>query len=281
MEKLLIIDGHNLLFQMFFGMPSRIVNKQGKAIHGTLGFVGALNKIMKLTVPTHVVVVFDGEHQNSRAEILPEYKANRIDYSEIPDNENPFSQLEDIYSALDFMGIRHYEEQEFEADDTIASYVITYSRNMRVIISSFDSDFFQLINDNVSVLRYRGDKTIICDTAYIQNKFGIFPEQYADFKSLTGDGSDNIKGAEKVGVKTAADLIKQFGNIQNVIRKADEIVKPRIRESVKSSANQLEKNLDLIKLKNNCRLRFEITALLYESSGFATNEILKAIGLYE
>jgi len=281
MKKLLIVDGHNLLFQMFFGMPSRIINKQGEPIQGVLGFVGALNKIIKLTEPTHVIVIFDGEHENERAEISPEYKANRVDYSEIPDEENPFSQLENIYSALDFMGIKHFEEQEYEADDVIASYAITYGDKMQIIISSFDSDFFQLINDNVSVLRYRGVKTVICDTAYVQEKFGIFPCQYADFKSLTGDNSDNIKGAEKVGVKTAAALINQFGSLQNVIRRADEIIKPSIKESVKRNAERLERNFDLIKLKNNALLKYEMDSLLYSNKGFSTIEILKEIMIYE
>ena len=74
MNKLLIVDGHNLLFQMFFGMPSRIINKDGKAIQGTLGFVGALLKIVRLTEPTHIVALFDGEHENERAALNAEYK---------------------------------------------------------------------------------------------------------------------------------------------------------------------------------------------------------------
>jgi len=266
---------------MFFGMPSRIVNKHGKAIHGVLGFVGALNRIIRLTSPTHILTVFDGQHENSRTEILPEYKANRIDYSEVPDDENPFSQLEEIYDALDFMNIRHFEADSLEADDVIASYAIAYGKNMRIVISSFDSDFFQLIDDNVLILRYRGDKTVICDTAYVQDKFGIFPGQYADFKSLTGDSADNIKGAEKVGVKTAAALINQFGSLDNVVNNADEIAKPHIRESILRSGDQLADNYKLIKLNDNCTPRFDIDALSYKSGHFTTKEVLTGIRLYD
>lgn len=206
MEKLLIIDGHNLLWQMFCGMPSRIMNEDGKAIHGTMGFIGALIRVRKMTEPTHIIVLFDGEHKNDRTELSADYKANRTDYSAISDDENPFSQqLEDVYTALDFMKIKHMEVTEFvEADDVISSYIHVYGKEMQIVISSSDSDFFQLIDDNVSILRYRGDNTVICDIKYIQNKYGVLPEQYADFKSLTGDNSDNIKGAEKVGIKTAA-----------------------------------------------------------------------------
>lgn len=99
MPRFLIVDGSNLLFQMFFGMPARIVNSQGKAIQGTLGFAGALLKIIRRVSPTHIVVIFDGEHENARSVLDPGYKANRPDYSEAAEEENPFSQLNDVYAA--------------------------------------------------------------------------------------------------------------------------------------------------------------------------------------
>jgi len=281
LKKLLIVDGHGLLFQMLFGMPSRIVNKHGKAIQGTLGFVGALKKIIYLIQPTHVIVIFDGEHENSRLEIDPDYKANRIDYSDVPDEENPFSQLEDIYAALDFMKIKYFETTEVEADDVIASYTITYRDNMEIVISSFDSDFFQLIGDNVSILRYRGKKTVICDALYIKDKYGILPEQYADFKSLTGDSSDNITGAKKIGVKTAALLINQFGSLRSIINNADVIEKAHIRESIVDSRSRLQNNYKLIKLENNTDLKFDLNDILYTNKDYTTNDILKGINLHQ
>ncbi|MEG2634121.1 MAG: 5'-3' exonuclease H3TH domain-containing protein [Oscillospiraceae bacterium] len=279
MNKLLIIDGSNLLFQMFFGMPARIINKDGKAIQGTLGFVGALLKIIRMTEPTHIVALFDGEHENERTELNADYKANRPGFIDVPEEENPFSQLPDIYTALDFLGIKHMETTDCETDDVVASYALSYGNNLKMVISSFDSDFFQLITDNVSVLRYRGEKTVICDTEYIKSKLGILPSQYADFKSLTGDNSDNIKGADKVGVKTAAQLINQFGKLENVLASADKIAKPSIRESVKQSTDRLQTNYKLIKLDNNACLPFEIDGLKHSYSGITTNEVLKGIGL--
>jgi DNA polymerase-1 len=278
-NKLLIIDGHNLLFQMFFGMPSRIVNKDGKAIQGILGFVGALIKMIKMVEPTHVAVLFDGEHENPRAELLDDYKANRIDYSEVPNADNPFSQLDDIYTALDCMGILHTEIAYGEADDAIAAYAYTYSGEIKIVIASFDSDFFQLINENVTVLRYRGDKTVLCDVDYVKAKFGILPEQYADFKALTGDSSDNIKGAEKVGVKTAATLLQQFGNLQAIIDRVDEIAKPSICEAVKRNTERLGMNYSLIKLGNTVEMPFTIGELKCVYSGVTTNEVLERIGV--
>ena len=124
-NRLLIVDGSNLLFQMFFGMPARIVNRQGKAIQGTLGFVGALLKIIRRTRPTHVVVLFDGEHESVRAQLNADYKANRADYSQTPEEETPFSQLPDVYAALGYLGIRYAETETCEADDWIAGYALT------------------------------------------------------------------------------------------------------------------------------------------------------------
>ncbi|MCL2421092.1 MAG: flap endonuclease [Defluviitaleaceae bacterium] len=277
--KLLIIDGHNLLFQMFFGMPTRIVGKKGQAIQGTLGFVGATIKMIKKVEPTHIVVLFDGEHDNLRTELSADYKANRIDYSDIPDADNPFSQLEDIYAALDCMGILHTEIVCAEADDVIAAYALTYGDKMEIVISSFDSDFFQLISDNVTVLRYRGDKTVLCDISFVQEKFGIPPSLYADFKALTGDTADNIKGADKIGPKTAAILLHQLGSLQGVIKNADLIKRQVIRESVIQSAERLKINYLLIKLASTVEMPFDLDQLRYNYKGITTNMVLEKIGL--
>lgn len=279
MNKLLIVDGSNLLFQMFFGMPARIVNERGIAIQGTLGFVGALLKIIRMTKPTHVVVLFDGEHHNDRTALDSDYKANRTDYSNIPEQENPFSQLPDIYAALDYLGIKHTETTINETDDLIAAYAYAYGQENEIIISSFDSDFFQLITDNVSVLRYRGDNTVICTPEYINQRLGVEPSQYADFKSLTGDSSDNIRGADKVGPKTAALLLGQFGTLQNILANAENIKKPSIKESVIKNTERLKTNYKLIKLDASAELPFAIDELNYNFNGITTNEVLRGINL--
>lgn len=279
MNRLLIVDGSNLLFQMFFGMPARIVNEQGKAIQGTLGFVGALLKIIRKTDPTHIAVLFDGQHENNRSLLDSDYKANRVDYSEMPYEETPFSQLPDVYAALDYLGIKHTETFSCETDDLIAGYALTYGQDNEIVISSFDSDFFQLITDKVSVLRYRGDHTVICTPEYINEKFGITPLQYADFKSLTGDVSDNIKGADKVGPKTAALLLNEFGTLENILVNADGIKKPSIKDSVIRNSDKLRTNYKIIKLNNSAELPFAMSELEYSFNGITTNEVLKGIGL--
>ena len=287
-EKLLIVDGHNLLFQMFFGMPNRIVNKDGKAIQGVIGFVGALNKIIKQVEPTHMVVLFDGEHENSRTELLPEYKGNREDYSLMEEEENPFSQLPDVYRALDYMGIRHCETEEVETDDVIASYVLTYGMSgkdkkltdgISIVVSSWDSDFFQLIRENVTILRYRGKCTTICDVAYLKEKFDIAPEVYVDFKSLVGDAADNIKGAQGIGPKTASALLKQYGSLRGILDHAEEVAKKKVREVLIAEKDRLLVNYEIIKLSDKVKLPFAFEKLVWHNKEYRTNDVVHGIGL--
>lgn len=279
MDKLLIVDGSNLLFQMFYGMPARIVNAHGRAIQGTLGFIGALLKIIRMVQPTHVLVAFDGECDNGRTALDENYKANRPDYSEMPEEDTPFSQLPDIYTALDELGICHKETENCEADDWIAAYAVQLGNSMDVVIVSQDSDFFQLITERVSVLRYRGKNTAICDPAYIQEKLGIRPDRYASFKALTGDTADNIRGADKIGPKTAAELMNTFGNLQTMIEQADSIRKPSIRQSVIQNAARIRKNYDLICLSGEAALPFTLGQLRWEDSGRTTTQVLEKCGI--
>lgn len=282
MQKLLVVDGSNLLFQMFFGMPERIVNKDGKAIHGTLGFVGALLKIIRMTRATHTVVMFDGEHHNPRKDLSCDYKANRPDYSQVPDEENPFTQLDDIYKALDYLKIKYAVTTDCETDDVIAQYAYTYGNDMKIVISSFDSDFFQLITENVSVLRYRGTNTVLCNPLYINQKLGILPCMYADYKSLTGDSADNIKGASKIGPKNAAVLVNSYGRLEDIISAAEDPeseMKPTIRASLLESKDRLATNYKLIKLCSCSDLPYPISELEYAVGSANTFDVLHAIDL--
>ena len=277
--KLLIVDGSNLLFQMFYGMPARITNSQGKAIQGTLGFVGALLKMIRAVSPSHVFVAFDGECENARTEIDTDYKANRPDYHDVPEEETPFSQLPDIFRALDYLGIPYLETSMCEADDWIAGYACRYGDDADVVIASQDSDFFQLITDRVHVLRYRGEQSTLCDPAYIRAKLGIDPCRYASYKSLTGDTADNIRGVEKVGPKTAAALLNQFRDVEDLIAHAGEIAKPSVRESVMNSTDRIRRNYALIALSGESDLPFALEDLAYTYTGLTTTQVLTGIGV--
>ena len=278
MNRMLIIDGHNLLFQMFFGMPTKIIGAQGVAIHGVIGFIGALNKMIDAYNPTHLLVLFDGETKNPRKDILEEYKANRPDWSEVSEDENPFTQLPYIYEALDYMGIKHSETTSCETDDVIAAYAIEYGKECEVIIASFDSDYFQLVNDNVRVLRYRGKCSVICDSRYISERYGVPPSRYLDYKCLVGDSSDNIKGIKGVGPKTAAKLIDKFGTLDEIRARASEIENEKIRNAIMDSDEILARNFSLIKLTEGADMPFTFDEVKFENPMLRTMDIIRGIG---
>lgn len=276
-NKLLIIDGSNLLFQMYYGMPSRIINSKGIQIQGVLGFIGALRKIINVIKPTHMVVVFDGECVSERCNLYSEYKSNRIDYSELPEEETPFFQLPFVYKCLDYLNIKYYETKNGEADDVISSYALTFKDKFKIVIASFDSDFFQLISENTVVYRYRGKSSYICDEKYIIDKYNILPSQYVDYKSLIGDKADNIKGIERVGCKTASKLLNQFGSIENIILSVNCIEKPSVRDSIIKNIERLKLNYKLIKLLNSVDIPFLIDELLFTPFIEKTVEILDSV----
>lgn len=279
MDGLLLVDGSNLLFQMFYGMPSRITGKNGKPIQGTLGFIGALGKIIRMVQPAHIAVLFDGKCENARKDLDPSYKANRQDFSQMPEEDTPFSQLPDIFRALEVLQIPYAETSCCEADDWIAGYVKKYGEEMPVTIASQDSDFFQLVSDKVRLLRYRGQNTVLCDSVYIQERFGIQPARYGDFKALVGDTADNIRGAEKIGPKTAAQLLQQFGSLENLLCHTEAVKRPSIRESLQKDAERLRRNYSLILLTGCEQLPFALHEMVYYPDDRTTTQILQAINL--
>ena len=276
MDRLLLIDGSNLLFQMYFGMPTRIVNARGEAIHGTLGFVGALLKMIRMVQPDCVGVLFDGEHENPRTALDANYKVNRVE----EERDSPFSQLSDIYRALEHLRLCHAETVDRETDDWMAGYAKRYGGEYDIVIASMDSDFFQLIAPHVRILRYRGKGSILCDEVYFREKFGIEPRQYADFKSLTGDQADNIPGVPGVGIKTAAKLMREFGSLENLLEHREEIVKPSVRAAVAENAQRIQLNRRLIALEGAQELPFLPQKMRWEDTGATTVQVLREIGVY-
>lgn len=279
-EKLLIIDGHNLLFQMFYGMPNKIYNKNNIPVHGVIGFVGALLKIVKFNNPNYIVILFDKEQEIQRQSVNKEYKGNRIDYSKVPFDENPFSQLENIYKVLDGLNIKHTEVQTVETDDIIASYCFRYMEEYDIVISSFDTDFYSLINDSVKVFRYRGKNSQIIDAQFVKCKFNIESKYFADYKALIGDASDNIKGVSGIGPKTAAFLINKYGDIENIIFHIDELKNANLRKKIVENVELLRENITLIKYINEYVLPFNIDELKINfSKDEKTMDLLKKTGI--
>ena len=279
MNRLLIIDGHNLLFQMFFGMPSSIPASDGSDIRGVVGFIGAVNRLIEMINPTRLLVMFDGERENPRKALCEEYKANRPDYSALPDCETPFTQLPKIYAALDYMGVLHTETTDCETDDVIASYAVNYGKENEVYISSFDSDYFQLINENVRVIRYRGASTVICDEEYVKAKYGVEPALYLDFKCLVGDTSDNVAGVRGIGPKTAAKIVNQLGDLQSIKEKYTELGKEKLISTIEESRELLDRNYALIRLDGSAAMPYALDELRFENPRLRTMDIIRGIGV--
>lgn len=204
MKRLLLIDGHNILFKAFYGVPERLL-PDGRPVQGVIGFIGIMTKIIKEVEPTHILVVFDPEEEPSRVGLYPQYKQNRQDFSGEPDRENPFTQLADIKRALCSLHINYVEQPGSEADDMIASFATR--SDCEVVIASSDTDFLQLVTDKITVFGYHGERSILLDEAMVQKKYGVHASRFLEYKALVGDKSDNIDGVKGIGPKTAIRVI--------------------------------------------------------------------------
>lgn len=280
-NKLLIVDGNNLLFQMFYGIPTKIYNKRGRTIHATLGFISALQKMVKAYEINRLVVVFDCDCSEERKEILDSYKANREqNWAEMPQDEVPFFEEEYIFACLHYLGACLLQSKDMEADDVIASIALQESEENQVYIASFDSDFFQLISDKISVIRYRGDQTKLVTKQRFEEEFGFSPTRYALYKSLTGDTADNIQGVPSIGKKRAADIVKNCEDVSVLIESDLSFLPCKARECVAASFALIERNLSLIRL---CKKEIEGYDARFdkEKMGLRNSQILSACHVFD
>ena len=260
MNRLLLIDGHNLLFKAFFGIPEKI-QSNGKSVHGVVGFIGMTVKIIRKTTPTHVLVVFDPEETPSRTESYPEYKSNRKDYSQVPERENPFTQLAGIKKALEAVGIKYCEQSGYEADDLIASY--TGQPDFQTVIVSSDTDFFQLVSRSTIIYHYHGKNSIFYNVDEVTRKYGIPPDRYLEYKALVGDKSDTISGVKGIGPKTALKVIRN----ERALTAEEQAI--------------FERNIELIRLNSKVELPYRLSELAYNNhlDMFGIGAILRSAGV--
>lgn len=275
MQKLLLIDGHNLLFQMFFGMPNKIIGKNGQNIEGVWGFTSALLKIINKVEPTHILVILNGEQKLDEND-----KNNRENFQEM--EKNPFSILPDVKKVLEELNIAYFETYNgYETDDFIKEYCNQYEKEYEIVISSFDYDYIALINQNVSLLTYRGSSTMIYTPEKVLSKWHIPPKYFADYKALVGDASDNIAGIPRIGPKMAANLINEFGFAEEILAKKEQIQKDNIRLTLDIFEKDLLHNIELIRLKGTGEIPLAIKELTFENKNRKTKEILYQLDLLE
>lgn len=214
MKDLLLIDGHNLLFRMYFGMPFPFTNSLGKDITATVGFIGALIKTINFCKAENCLVVFDGENSIEDKQIdNREYKANRPDLSTLEDN--PFEQLYLIKKCLDYLHISWAETDGFECDDYIA-FISNKNLGNNTFILSTDKDFYQIVSPTTKIVNYKGKNSTYIDENFIYEKYQLSTIDFCLYKSLIGDKSDNIKGIVGVGPKTAVKIINSIRELLEV-----------------------------------------------------------------
>lgn len=280
MEKLLIVDGHNLLFRMFYGIPGSIKNTKGKEIKGTVGFVGSLYKLIDKLSPDRMILVFDSETSiNNRLDEYSEYKQNRIDYSRMEENENPFTQLQYIYKAIKHLEIAYIEARDYEADDYIASLCQKYKERYDIVVVSTDRDFLQLVDKNIVVYNPMGKEGVFYTPDKVQEKYSINPNQVIDYKALVGDKSDNINGVKGIGAKTAVKILK-CGSLYELLNQ-DKEVEEKLYNKLNTNRAIIERNKALITMKRNIDVNIDVsTAVVNMNTRKRTMELLKECGVY-
>lgn len=247
MERLIVIDGHNLLFRMFFGMPRPFYNQSGQDVKAAVGFISSISKLLRKLRSERVVIVFDTETSTgNRLDSFDEYKKNRIDYTQVADEENPFIQLPLIIKTLKHMGLYFIEARDHEADDYIASICTKYQNDYEIFIVSTDSDFNQLINENIKIFNPRGRDGTIYDLDKVYVKFGVVPDQIVEYKSLVGDSSDNIPGVKSIGPKRAVEILNH-GNLEQILSGQTDLAEKYFTKLV-DSKETIERNISLIEM---------------------------------
>jgi len=238
---------------MFYGIPSSIKNSDDEDIKAVVGFIASVNKLMKKFRTRNIIIVFDSETSTqSRLDEFEDYKQNRIDYSQVPDEENPFTQLPHIYKALSYLNIEHYEARICEADDYIASLSDKYRNEFDVVIVSTDKDFLQLVDEKTTVYNPVGKEGTLYTTDKVCEKFLVSPEQIIDYKILVGDPSDNIAGVKGIGKKTAAKILSS-GSIVDILN-GDVEIEEKWLNKLHEHKSIIERNRKLITMDRKIAL---------------------------
>ncbi|MDB2404954.1 DNA polymerase I [Alphaproteobacteria bacterium] len=243
-KHLYLIDGSGFIFRAYYGYPS-MSRADGTPTNAVYGFCTMVNKLIKQTDADLVAVVFDKARRNFRNEIYPDYKANRDD---APDDLIPQFNL--IRQACKAYNIPMVEMDNYEADDLIATYAkIADDMGAEVSIVSSDKDLMQLVNDNITM--FDAMKNITINREKVFEKFGVYPERVIDVQSLAGDSSDNIPGVPGIGIKTASQLIEEFGDLENLLANAHTIKQNKRRQNLIDYADVARMSKQLVTLKND------------------------------
>ena len=251
-EHLLLVDGHSLAYRAFYALPlDNFSTSSGQPTNAVFGFTSMLINAIKDEKPTHLAIAFDVSRETFRREMFAEYKANR---AKSPDEFR--SQLPLITEVIEAMQIPGIQVKGYEADDIIATLAKQgEKKGMRVSILTGDRDSYQLVNDSITVLYARKGVSDIArmTPAAVLEKYELTPEQYPDFAALRGDPSDNLPSVPSVGEKTAVKWIKEYGNLDELIKHANEI-SGKVGESLRANIEQVKLNRKMTELVKDVSL---------------------------
>ncbi|HUU25676.1 MAG TPA: 5'-3' exonuclease H3TH domain-containing protein, partial [Methyloceanibacter sp.] len=249
-KQLYLIDGSGYIFRAFHAIPVAAF-RRSDGVH-TNAVNGFCNMIIKLVEAAqadaavdYMAVIFDAGSHTFRNEIYPEYKANR---DEPPEELRPQFSL--IREATRAFGLPSIEKVGFEADDLIATYARqAAAEGIDVVIVSSDKDLMQLVNEHVSMLDPMKERII--GHAEVIEKFGVSPDKVIEVQALAGDATDNVPGVPGIGIKTAAQLIEEYGDLETLLARAEEIKQPKRRENLIEHADLARISKELVTLKDD------------------------------
>jgi DNA polymerase-1 len=255
-DKLLLLDAFSLIYRAFYAIRS-LNAPDGSPVNAIFGFTKMLRKLLATHKPTHCAVVFDCGAPQRRLALLPAYKEQRPPTPPLLE-----AQLGGIRETLDALRLFMAECEGEEADDIIATLASRAAEdNFDVLIASQDKDFFQIVGPRIRLLRPDNVDAMPMDAAGVVARFGVRPEQIVDYLSLVGDSVDNIPGVPGIGAKTAAELLRRHGTVDELLARAGELDKPKLCASLAGAADRLRLNRDLIRLKTDLALPWPLESL--------------------
>ena len=247
MDKIVIIDGHSLIYRAFYALPE-LMTAEGFHTNAIYGFLNMLNRVIEEESPEYISVAFDMKAPTFRNDAYVEYKANR---KKMPVELR--EQIPAIKDILDAYRIHRMEFEGYEGDDLIGTLAKECgSQGLKVVIVTGDKDALQLVDENISVmLTKKGISTTkMYNSEAVLDEFGVVPKQIADYKGLVGDKSDNIPGVKGIGKKTAESLLQRFNTVEELYERIEEIEKKNLRDKLEAESEEafLSKRLATIAL---------------------------------
>ncbi|MGB0934598.1 MAG: DNA polymerase I [Alphaproteobacteria bacterium] len=264
-NHLYVVDGSGFIFRAFYALPP-MTRPDGTPINAVYGFSNMLIKLLMDAHADHLIVAFDAGRHTFRNDLYADYKANR---DSPPEELIPQFGL--IRAACDAFNVPRIEIPGYEADDIIATYTrLARARDMDVTIVSSDKDLMQLVGDGIEMMDPLKDKKIGPDE--VMEKFGVAPNRVIDVQALAGDTSDNVPGVPGIGIKTAAALIKEYGDLEGLLSNTDSIKQPKRREKLQNHAEDARISKELVTLRADVPLEDDIEDLTRKDPEPATLE---------